>query len=370
MALETESPKPKRSRRFSQIEREPAAKGFAPSMPTCGNDLIGLWDLPHEAVTQARLKIGRNIPMSQQLELVRDCTVQDYSLESVAHTFGPGEYQLVLNPGPGKAWPGKSARIIVSKDFARECGFSPYAEPAAAPAPPRFSELRSIQESTRAMNEGGAFTPQVMAQLLETVADRVAERLRPSSPAADPLAGMASMVQMMTFMQGIQKSAMDQALLMAGMRNPVTPEPEEEDSWPSVLREAIPVLGQIGQGLLSRAAPAPAPAPTPQETPQPEENKIMVPMNSDEIKQFSSVVGMLKPYSALILTILSKVRTGGEASADLASFVPDRMRGTMIDFADLAETRGAEVLALLDPALATEKGLDCVVGIGRILREV
>ncbi len=369
MALEP-AEKQKRTRRFSKIEREPSTRGFAPAMPTCGNDLIGLWDLPPEAVTQARLKIGRSIPMSQQLELVRDCTVQDYSLESVAHTFGPGEFQLVLNPGPGGAWPGKSARIIVSKDFARECGFSPYMDPPPAPAAPRFSELRSIQESAKAMNEGGAITPQVMAQLLETVADRVAERLRPSAPAADPLAGMASMVQMMTFMQGIQKSAMDQALLMAGMRNPVAHEPEEEDSWPSVLREAIPVLGQIGQGLLSRTAPAPIQAAPIQEQPhQVEETQIMVPMNSDEIKHFATVVGMLKPYSAMILTILSKVQRGEDASGDLASFIPARMAPTMIEFADMAEARGAAVLSILDPALATEKALACVVGIGAILRD-
>lgn len=368
--MSIETPTPKRTRRFvSKVPQEPGAPGFGPSMPTCGNDLIGLWDLPAEAIKGARLKIARTIPMSQKLELVRDCTVQDYSMESVAHSYGPGEYQIILNPGPMGAWGGKSARLTISADYARESGFSVYQEPPPAAQAPRFSDLRSVNESARALQTGQAFTPEIMAQLIETTAARVAAQMKPAA-APDPMQVMGPMVQMMTFLQTMQKSAVDQALALAGMKTKPEPADDDEgDSWPSVIREALPMLGEIGKGLMSRSAPVAGQVQTIQPEPQ-EAPAVSVPLSQDEIRHFAPAVAMLKPYANMVGTIIGKVARGEDASADLASFIPNRMHPLMIEFSEVAKQRGPAVLAILAPELATDKALACIVGIGEILSEV
>jgi hypothetical protein len=367
MALETEKPpRKKHESRFVKVNTETGVQGFQASMPTCGNDLIGLWDLPQEAVTQARLKIARTIPMSTKLELVRDCTVQEYSLESVARSFGKGEYQIILNPGPQGLWLAKSARITVSEEYARECGYTVFVAP---PAAPRFSELRSIQETTQAMQQGQAMTPQVMVQLMETMIERVAERMKPAAP-PDPMAGMGTMIQMMTFMNGIQSSAMETALKLAGLKNPTAPERDEEDSWPGVIREALPTLGELAKGFMARI-PQPQPPAAPMPNPQTIEGDqpVSVPLSQDEMQSFAPMVALLKPHANVIVQLI-KLKHSDDAAMEMASFIPEPMADQVVRFAELVSTRGAEVLNLIDPDLATEKGRECVIKIGELLREV
>lgn len=366
-----EEPKPKRTRRFvSKVPQEPGVAGFGPAMPTCGNDLIGLWELPQEAIKGARLKIARTIPMSQKLELVRDCTVQDYSMESIAHSFGAGEYQIILNPGPMGAWKGKSARLSISTDYARECGFSVYQEPAPAPAPPRFSELRSLRETAQAIETGQGFTMEKMAGLMETMIERVAERMKPAAPPPDPLAGMSNMLQIMNLMRGEQERSVEMALKMMNLRGPgrgSDDDDDEGDSWPSVIREAIPAVTQALSAMTNRG---PAPAQTIEPEPNPEESAVSVPLSQDEIRHFAPAVAMLKPYAGMVKTVIDKARRGEDAAPDLASFIPVRMHPLMIEFSEVTKARGPQVLAILAPELATEKAAACIVQIGKILREV
>lgn len=378
MALETGEPEQPKGRRLGgrrgnpkmpQVADEPT-RGYGPSVPTCGNDLIGLWDLPQEAITQARLKITREVPMSNRQELVGECTVQDYSMEWVAHKYGKGSYEIILNPGPGGMWPGKRAKILVSEAYARECGFTPF-EVVTVPPAPRISELRSMKETAQVMQQGGAMTPEVLAQLLETAITRTAERLRPPTPPPDPMASLTPMFQMMTFIQTMQKGAVDQALALAGMRAKLeAPEPGDDDdiSWPGLFKAALPTLGQIGQALASRVAPAPVQEIAPEPI-QPKEQPVEVPMTQAEIERFAAAVALLKPYAKMIVTIVTKSKNGADAAADLASFIPDRLAPDVVAYAQLAAERGPAVLALLDPGLTTEKGLACIVEIGRILSE-
>ena len=366
MSIETEKPpRKKREARFV-APREPIASGYAANMPTCGNDLIGLWELPEVAVTQAKLKVARSIPMSQKMELLSECTVQEFSLESVARRFGAGEYQIILNPGPMGAWGAKRATINVSPKYADESGFSVYQAPAPPPIAPRFAELRSIQETSQAMQNGQAMTPQVMVQLMETMIERMAERMKPA-PAPDPMAGMGTMMQMMTFMSTIQNGAMETALKLAGMKNPVA-EPDEEEGWPSLLREALPMVSDLGKAFISRI-PAPAQAQSEPKIVNQEEQQVSVPLSDDEIKQFLPMVAMLKPHAGLIVKLVS-IKAPEQAAVELAAFIPEPMRPAMILFAEMAEQRGAEVLNLIDPGLNNPKGLSCVVEIGEILRQV
>ena len=365
MAEDLPEPRTKRKRTAPIMPREPGIPGFPVSMPTCGNDLIGIWSLPMEAVTQARLKICRAIPMSQRVELVRECTVQEYSMESIAMQHGPGEYRLVLNPGPMGAWGGKTSIITVSKEYARECGFDPM---PIAPAPaPRLAHLRSMQETTQAMNAGQGMTPAMMVQLVESVVERVVERTRPAAQTVDPMAQMANM---WTFLQGMQKSALDQALQLAGVANPVKDE-EEGGGWLKVAQEVAPVAASFFAQMLDRKHAAPVPQVPAIPTLAPMEEpvaKIQVNASQDELRPFAGALAMLKPFGPLIVQKLSSVSSGKDAAQELSEYIPERLWDSVIGFSRMVSDRGVSLLSVIHPDIATTKGAECIAHIASILQ--
>jgi len=354
---------PRRRGQAKHIEREPGIQGFVASMPTCGNDLMGLWSLPPEALTQARLKICRQIPMSQKVSLIRDCMVQEYSMESVANAYGAGEYRIILNPGPAGTWGGKTAIINIAPEYARECGFNPM--PIDSAPAPRISQLRSIQEATQSMDRGQAMTPAAMAQLMETMIERVAERMRPAVPAVDPL---QNMIQMMTFVQGLQKSSLDQALALAGLNRPQAEESESE-GWLGVARELAPVASSFLSGLIQPRQAAPVPATEPREV-NPQANQggaLNINATEDELKPFAGAIAMLRPFAGIISRKVAGTPTGQEAARELADFIPPGLIDAMIGFSKLVTAKGPSVLAVIDSDLVNAKGAACVAEIGKIL---
>lgn len=326
---------------------------------------MGLWNLPPEALTQARLKICRQIPMSQKVSLIRDCMVQEYQMEGIANAYGPGEYRIILNPGPAGTWGGKTAVINISPEYARECGFNPM--PIEPPPPPRIAQLRSIQEASQSMNQGQAMTPGAMAQLMETMIERVAERMRPQAPPVDPL---QNMMTMMGFVQGLQKSALDQALALAGINRPPLPEEKEDDSMISIVKELAPIASSFLQGMMASRAPAQPAAATPREV-NPEaatEQPMNVNATEEELKPFAGAIAMLQPFGAIIVRKVNASPTGAEVAEEMAEFIPPGLVESTIGFADLVFQKGESLLQMINPGLATPKGRACILKIGEILK--
>jgi hypothetical protein len=163
---------------------------------------------------------------------------------------------------------------------------------------------------------------------------------------------------------------METALKLAGLKNPVA-EPDEDDSWPGVIREALPMVKDVATSFLARL-PAPqgyVQAPDEPKIVNPEDKPVSVPLSEDEIKQFLPMVAMLKPHAGLIVKLVS-MKAPEQAAAELATFIPDPLRSMMIRYADLVKQRGKDALGLIDPGLVTDKGFYTVVKIGEILREV
>lgn len=85
-----------------------------PMLPTSGADLMALWELPREAWNGTLIKVTRPKYGSQQLELVTETTIEDYSMQSIARNYGPGDYILLLNPGPGGTWKKRESKVPIS----------------------------------------------------------------------------------------------------------------------------------------------------------------------------------------------------------------------------------------------------------------
>lgn len=358
------------------IDHTPDGNAFLGNAATCGNDLLGMWELPAEAMTHAKLKVTRQIYGTKQYELISDQAVRDYDLSAVAQQYGPGEYLLILNPGPRGSWPRRNTKVIVSADYARNAGFDPYPvpePPRAAPVAPRFSEIRSVQESGRALEQGQTLTPAMLGQLLETLGDRIAARVAPPAPVVDP---MANMMMMFKFFQEMNANSVTQALTLAGLKNPAPiPEGPEETDWLGVVKELAPAALEIAKGIFHRPAPVEAPAaprevnpeaaPT-QEAPEPMRQEI--PMTNEEAAPFAGAVAMLRPFAGIMVRMLDRVPKGEMCADEIAGFIPERLEGQVIDLARYTAERGPAVLGIIDTQLATPKAAACMLAIAEILK--
>lgn len=357
------------------IDHTPDGNAFLGNAATCGNDLLGMWELPAEALTHARLKVTRQIYGTKQYELVSDEAVKDYNLAEVAREHGPGEYLMILNPGPRGSWPRRNTKVIVSADYARKAGFDPYPvqePPRIAPPAPRFSEIRSVQESGRALEQGQTLTPAMLGQLLETLGDRIAARVAPPAPVVNP---MENMMVMFKFFQEMNQNSVTQALTLAGLKNPApVPEGPEETNWLEVVKELAPAALEIAKGIFHRPAPVETPAAPrevnpeaqPQEAPEPMRQEI--PMTKEEASPFAGAVAMLRPFSGIMVRMLDRVERGEQCAEEMARFIPEALEGQVIDLARYAAERGPGVLAIIDPALATPKAAACMQAIAEILK--
>jgi hypothetical protein len=342
---------------------DPDTGGFVQSMPTNWKDLVGLWDIPDEAIQQAKLKIGRSKLGTRQTELVADICIQEYSLEMLAREFGPGLYFLVLNPGPRGAWPARNARITVSSDYARSVGFSAFG--SQEPAPFRIAEMRSVKEATQSQNLGQSMTPESLAQLIEMVSERTAAKLAPQQQQQQGT--MESMMMMFKFFSDMQKSSMETAFQMAGMQRPESLDEEKEsDSWLGIAKELAPVVRDVAGAIFRRDPQTRTVNPAePIETPEREEimPQITIPISKEEAAQFAGAVALLQPFTSHISDMLGRVSDGAELAEELASYIPERLDSQIVALAKLGEERGKEVLGIIHPKLATEKGLQALKGI-------
>lgn len=366
-------PKAPREKRQIKTQAVPGMQTFLPSMPVNGNDLIGQWNLPNEAITGAALKIARPVPMdAKKYQVLRVVTVRDYQLSSIARDFGPGDYILTLSPGPGGAWGSKHASINVSEDYAAECGFMALMpEPVMPPPPPRFSDMRVMRETAQTLNTGGTFTPEMFFSALEVFGEKLATRLAPP-PAPVQQFDPMMIIKMLDDSRnsGIQL-ARD---LMQG--NLPGKDEDEDTGWPGVIREIAPHIAPALAGLATAFMGNRQPVQTQPAAPvevnpamvQQEQKKMEIPLTADEQRELAPAVALLQPYASRIVGMLAGVTSGFEISEGLAGYIGPDMEATMIKFAEIAEQRGPSVLALIHPGLASQKGHECLIGIGKILK--
>jgi len=365
-------PKAPREKRQIKTQAMPGMQTFLPSMPVNGNDLIGSWSLPNEAITGAALKISRPVPMdAKRYQVLRVVTVREYQLSAIARDFGPGDYTLTLSPGPGGAWGAKHASISVSDDYAAECGFQALMPEPVMPPAPRFSDMRVMRETAQTLNTGGQFTPEMFFSALEVFGEKLATRLAPPPAPVQPFLDPMMIIKMLDDSRnsGIQL-ARD---LMQG-NLPSGKDEDEDGGWPGVIRDIAPTiapaLAGLVQAFMGNRQPVQPAAPV-EVNPvaiQQEQKTMEIPITADEQKELAPAVALLQPYAARIIGMLAGVKSGFELSEAMAGYIGPDMEATMIKFAEIAEQRGPGVLALIHPGLASQKGHECIIGIGKILK--
>ena len=365
------TPRAKRPENPNQTQAENGA--FLPSLPTSGNDLLSLWNLPREAWNGCRLKISRTKPGNfRQLELIGESTIEDYSMESIAREYGPGDYSLVLNPGPGGMWPAKVAKVPVAAEYARSAGYNPQGVTSA----PRMADYRSIGETSQALQLGTSFTPAMVAQLVETAATRAAEaavRAQAPAPQAQGFGGMEQMISMWSMFSKMQETSLANVLALAGINKGTLPEAalEAETSWPDLIREFAPVLKEVAVTVLTpRQAPQAPQAPQAQPriiNPEPQEKPLSVPLSQDELKFLAPAVGMLRPFVGMILAGMKANPDPATLAPQLADYIPEALAEPMLRLAEYAETRGPEVLNIISPELANPAGVALCSAIADVL---
>jgi hypothetical protein len=306
--------------------------------------------------------------MSQEMELVGEYMLQDYSMSVVAQEYGPGDYTLLLSASTAGLWGPHNCLVRVAPEFARANGWEPYPQQLATV--PKVSEARALQGMATALQPGRALQVEDLALMQESLIEKtvtaVMAAMRNAAPPA-PVNGMGP-DQVLTFMSGldaIRQSGKQEALEMFKMFNGHEagdgPAPRD-DSWSGALGG---LLSQALPGILAAFKPqpaAPAVAATVQEVPA-----VIVPMNPEEMQEYAGAVRMLRPFLPHILQLIGPGAVIDQAAAQLAEYIPAPLMQELVNLAALTAARGPNVLALIDPQLATTRGAELIAAVARLL---
>ena len=345
--------------------------GFQPQMPTCGLDLMAIWgDVPSEAHTQVKLKIGRPIPGTRQTALVAESTIQEYDLSQIAAQYGQGEYVISLPPGRHNAWPRKQARVMVSREYARDCGFESNLQPVA---PTRVSEMRSLRESSDQLSQGKPFTMEAMAQLIETVIERTAERLAPRQVQPAPAQAIDPVQQLMTtfaFLQQIEDRSFTKMAKLMELKG-VPGEQDENSGIMGMVKENLPGIIEVAKGIFapkvnyaqqeqSQQLQSDVIAeqqitqiqPTPQES---QMNGAPSPLTPQETTEIADVINTLRPFAGIIANGIAKSPTIEKAADEIIDWIPPRIYNGIKKLAEYVDKYGFTALNSVDASLGNEK---------------
>lgn len=346
--------KPPRGRPPRDRARVPGDSVFAPSMPTNGLDLMGMWKLPQAAWTEGRLKVGRKQYASSIQELVAESNIQDFDLRQVASEYGPGEYLLTLSAHPQQLWPAHNCKTTVAPEYARTQGWQAY----QAPAPqPRLADVQALRTTAAALEADAPMTPANLMMLIEAVVERTVKAAAPPPPPPSPM-GVDGMMQFWAAMSQMQSQTRQETLQLfkAAQGGDLGPAPENE-GWGDAIAKALPALLEA---FKPRPAPAmpPQPVETYQEPAEIEEEpmRVTVPLTQAELESFAGPVALLKPFAPQILMMIERSSDDAAVAANLKPYVPEVLIPDVLRLAKMVEAKGSAVLGIISPGLQTHRG--------------
>jgi hypothetical protein len=351
---------PKRSR-LGFMERVPGGAAFAATMPTNGQDLAAAWDLPPEAYRGGRLKIQRKKNLSNEMELIGESSVLEYSLASIAREYGPNDYYLQLSADPGKLWKLKHCKVSVAPEYARLQGFASYEEEPRR-AELRIRDARALQGLADGMKESRPLDVGSLAELVSMVAEQTAKAVAKEMKDARPLQVGGDPMQFMGAVFQLQEQMENRAVrMLAALRDgPAEKETVEPNFWDSMIKVAGPIVA----GLANRI-PAAQPPPSQPEAPP----MIDVHMTQEEAKAFEGAVAMLKPFVGSILQMMAASPDRAALAAELLAWIPERLEPQLKALDAMVQERGPAVLGIISAQLATPDGAALIKQIVSTLAE-
>lgn len=317
------------------------------------------WGIGGDDALEMTIKILKTVPGEKEPKLLQSIPLIHYDGEAMAKNFGPGNYYL--RPSSG-AYASNSAKVPVSEELARSCGFGRL---------PVTAQDATAERTIRAAAEAPVDPLDLLAAVQQVVRRELDERDRghhiqpqqgPGNPFQSAETQMEQMMKMWDLMDRMERRAMESAERRLG-GVPVDPKPETNASlFETLLPMGLKILDRMTSGpaaqpqvrvppgyqlvpIQPRAAlPSSEPAPSPEDRP-------VITLTQEEAAAIAQAVAMLKPYAAQLVELAGSQATDDQIAEELAGYIPDRMIPSFTALSSVVGTKGPGVLESIHPGL-------------------
>jgi hypothetical protein len=342
--------------------------------------------LPESAWDEGRVRVQRkkisNGISTGDLEVIGVFSIMDYNMETIAKTFGPGEFYLYMSPSPQKLWTVHSCKISVAPEFAVNAGFRPFGE--RAPDMPRLADIRTLDSMAKALEPGRSVTLGELGNFAETIVEQTVRRLQPPPPPQAYAAqggsppGMEQVIGFWNVMERIRADSQKDTLAMikAAQGGRVdSGDDEEKDPFVAIIAEGMKALPGLLKLFIPQGIPAPQePPPQPalaEAAPQTlEDIAVISNLTVSELARFRPMVNMLLPFIPTLLDMLEKNPDAKAIAGELVDWIPPAAGDLLVELAGFVVTRGQAVLSIIDPRLVNDQGAALIKELAAILVEL
>ena len=350
-----------------------------PIFPTTADELASQWKVGADDAYGVSIKLSRQRVGTHDVELVADIPLINYSLKEIAGKHGPGMYFI---SGSAGKYASNAARMHISDDFARECGFGR--------VPTTAADVKALQTIERAAQ--GPTDPVDLMAALERLIDRKsrenqAQPVPQAQGPVDPFGNMGMMFKGFELFSAMQEkvlaTAERQAAMLAGKMG-VTPL-EDASEGDSIMGMFTKILTSDAGSAIVRRLMAPTPAPqqvqhhpapaaAPQQVqtiPPPQEATAVRPnLSPEEVQAITPAVSMLQRFSDILVTAAAKdTRTPEDAADDLLGMLPTVIWESTVSLDEAVQKHGLPVLGLIHKDMATDRWAALLKAVSAGIRE-
>ena len=348
------------------IERPQTENGrFLSEYPTDGRELILNWGLDADAYNTESVKVARYVQGTQQTSLLASMPLGAFRLSAIIQRFGPGRYLIKPGPGPNST---KACTMNISEEYARAEGWREI--PPMPPQQPGATDA-FLQDRMMAATRG-AISPIDVATMVELAVQKAIQATQQQRPAENPMDGMMKGFELAFTMMTKAKEFVNPGAA------PVEAEPK---TFVDVAMQYAPdILGVIKQGLglmaaNTQAQPAPQmnvqpaqPAPPKEVGPMAQE-KPLPPITQQEAEAIKPVVSILHGFKNQLAGVVNDDKaTPQELAAQLMGVLGADLDPSMIALSDVLKRTGPDLLQVISPDVAHEKGAAIIHECAGIIR--
>lgn len=351
-----------------------------PSAPQTAQELVETWAIPARDLENVSVNVHRQKLGTRETELVANVPVSQYDFRSIAAEHGPGVYYL---KGSGRL-ARNVAKMSISQDYARQCGFGRIPEPPPAPPAQDVHAVRTLERVSTAAGIQG----EELLSAIERACERAVESRLGHNAA---LAGMDPFAMQDSQFKAVERQMDFMAKMEERVRRsipgaaPASGEDDEAFSWASLLKIITPAIPALVEAFKSRPAPVYAPQipPPPQRPVQaqqptipappqgaPAENPAMKLIPHEDLQVILPAVRMLSPFTGILSGMASDpAKQAQEIALDLVAWIPPGCFQAITRLSELASEKGPEVLEIIGPQFRSDRWASIVHRLAEMLNE-